>query len=285
MKRNIPEERTLQERASSPSWATLSTDAREFRANIPRVMFPEEDALTKLENYHELRWSGLQGPSTLVLRGFFIDSVKEHFPFRKINAQNLERMAQSWLEIMTAANPPKHQLQTLYNCSTLTISIMKRLLCALLVCERQSSHLWTDGPMPPKSEADIDTLLNTVTSGSFNSASADSESVFKKFDSDSEEWSDTYRSAIVTHHGHLGITFRFVRPGDKICALYGGRSLFVLRKNSLFINMTTEDRNAQRGGPCYEMICGDCLIYGLEDGQGVNVAKAMSLIEEDIRLV
>jgi hypothetical protein len=51
--------------------------------------------------------------------------------------------------------------------------------------------------------------------------------------------------------------------------VYGDWGLFILRENFAFVNMTVEDMRVQRYRPVYQLVCGDCFVHGLEDGQGI----------------
>ena len=287
MKRNIPEERSLQEIAFSPSWATFSTDTRIFRSSMPRLLPVESDPLMGFENYHELRWAKLQGPKTLALRGFLLDTVADYFSVSLLEPESLREMAQRWFDIITAANLSKKERNILFGDEPLDIEHHERLFCATILSEWRSSHLWSDGHGSQDDtgdETEVNRLLEEVMSAE-NKSPEKSDSITQKLNRSLERSSNAFRSAITTQRGLLATSFRFVRPGDKICALYGGRGLFILRKNFLFGNQTDDDRRAYKGKEAYQLVCGDCYIHGFEDGQGIHKAKALGLIEEDICLV
>lgn len=81
-----------------------------------------------------------------------------------------------------------------------------------------------------------------------------------------------FRHDMLTAHGCLAFALPYFRVEDnvKVCALLGGRGLFLLQ---------------DVGDGNHKLICGDCFIDGLEDGKGVKVAQKLGVKEEEICIV
>lgn len=81
-----------------------------------------------------------------------------------------------------------------------------------------------------------------------------------------------FRRDMLTAHGCVAFTLRYIKAEEniKVCALRGGRGLFLLQE-------------VEAGA--YRLISGDCFIDGFEDGRGVEVAQQLGLKEEDICII
>lgn len=93
-----------------------------------------------------------------------------------------------------------------------------------------------------------------------------------------------YRRCIFeTKNRRFGRSCSHVRPGDKICLLYGGRLPFILREAGMtdVVNENGETVQKQR----YQMIGGECYVDGLVDGEGLEIARRKSLPVEDFCLI
>ncbi|KAF7505953.1 hypothetical protein GJ744_012395 [Endocarpon pusillum] len=73
----------------------------------------------------------------------------------------------------------------------------------------------------------------------------------------------------LTDNALLMFTFCYFDPSPqvKLCALYGGRGLFLLKEI--------------KGTGTHNLITGDCFVDGLENGQGTELAWKMGLHEEE----
>jgi hypothetical protein len=82
----------------------------------------------------------------------------------------------------------------------------------------------------------------------------------------------SYRTTLLTERGCMAICYPWwgYRKEPKICALYGGRSLFILYHPEK---------------PHYRLVCGDCFINGFEDGRSIEMAGKLGFQEEDIWIV
>jgi len=86
----------------------------------------------------------------------------------------------------------------------------------------------------------------------------------------------SYRTTLLTERGCMAICYPWwgYRNEPKICALYAGRSLFVLYP----VGGSPEK-------PHYRLICDDCFINGFENGRSIEMARKLGLQEEDIWIV
>ncbi|PMD62174.1 uncharacterized protein K444DRAFT_716515 [Hyaloscypha bicolor E] len=77
--------------------------------------------------------------------------------------------------------------------------------------------------------------------------------------------------------GCLAVTFPYMNYENKpkVCALYGGRALFILQP---VLGNTS-------GTPLYNLVCGDCLIDGFQNGKGIQMARRLGLQEMEFRIV
>jgi hypothetical protein len=80
-----------------------------------------------------------------------------------------------------------------------------------------------------------------------------------------------YRTTLLTERGCLAICYPWwgYREGLKICALYGGRSVFIL----IPVGGTTDK-------PLYCLICGDYFIDKFENGRGIEMARKLGPQED-----
>ncbi|KAL8693002.1 MAG: hypothetical protein Q9218_002091 [Villophora microphyllina] len=87
------------------------------------------------------------------------------------------------------------------------------------------------------------------------------------------------RHSLLTERGCIAFasaSFQIgVKLGDRICAFYGGRALFLLRSVE----------SSQPGRPYYRLISGDCFIDGFEDGRGIEMARRLGVPEEEIAII
>ena len=82
-----------------------------------------------------------------------------------------------------------------------------------------------------------------------------------------------FRLPLLTKRGCLALTFPYfdLNVTVKICILFGGRSLFVLK-----------EAEEESGRAIHNLISGDCFIDGFEDGKGIEIAQKLGLEEESI---
>lgn len=80
------------------------------------------------------------------------------------------------------------------------------------------------------------------------------------------------RHDMLTERGCLAFALPYSKVEDniKVCALIGGRSLFLLQKAAM---------------GAYRSISGDCFIEGFENGKAFEVSRKLGLELEDICLV
>ena len=83
-----------------------------------------------------------------------------------------------------------------------------------------------------------------------------------------------WRGRLVTRGGRIAIAFPIFLEVAKVCCLIGGRSLFLLQEQPEYA--------LRSGRRLHKIHCGDCLIDGFEDGNGVAMARSLGLEEEDI---
>ena len=91
------------------------------------------------------------------------------------------------------------------------------------------------------------------------------------------------RCIFETKEHRFGQSCHHVRPGDKICLLYGGRLPFILRKASMTDIVNENGETVQKQS--YQMIGGECYVHGLVDGEGLEIARRKDLPVEDFCLI
>ena len=89
--------------------------------------------------------------------------------------------------------------------------------------------------------------------------------------------STNFTRTLLTGKGCLAVTFPYMNYENKpkVCALYGGRALFILQP---VLGNTS-------GTPLYNLVCGDCFIDGFENGKGIQMARRLGLQEMEFRIV
>jgi len=88
-----------------------------------------------------------------------------------------------------------------------------------------------------------------------------------------------HNTTCTTDSGRVAYTSLFFTtdPPAKICALYGGRSLFVLEPLP---------NDSPKGTPLlHRLSCGHCFIDGFEDGKGIDFARVNGLEEQDFHII
>lgn len=98
-----------------------------------------------------------------------------------------------------------------------------------------------------------------------------------------ERSSNDSRSLFETTGHRFGSFCGHVRPGDKICLLYGGRLPFILREAGM-VNLSTNDGRIAET-QAYRLIGGECYVDGLVDGEGLKVVADRDPCVQDICLV
>ena len=86
-----------------------------------------------------------------------------------------------------------------------------------------------------------------------------------------------WRGPLVTRGGRIAIACPIFLEVAKVCCLIGGRSLFLLQEQPEYA--------PRSGRRLYKIHCGDCLIDGFEDGNGVAMARSLGLEEVDIYII
>ena len=91
------------------------------------------------------------------------------------------------------------------------------------------------------------------------------------------------RCIFETKERRFGQSCHHVRPGDKICLLYGGRLPFILREAGMTDVVKENGEKVQR--QLYQMVGGESYVHGLVDGEGLEIARQKNLPVEDICLI
>jgi hypothetical protein len=83
---------------------------------------------------------------------------------------------------------------------------------------------------------------------------------------------------LLTKRGCLALTFPYFQPDPvpKLCYLVGGRSLFILQLAGF---------DGRIGKELHKLICGDCFIDGFEDDKGLEIARSLGLVGEELYIV
>ncbi|KAK2759174.1 hypothetical protein FQN54_003274 [Arachnomyces sp. PD_36] len=171
----------------------------------------------------------------LNVRGYIIDTVKDWMVQMEVDSLK-QRFLRGWLNMIT--DDTRLNL-LLFGVGRPTTETLEKVYEQTLAKDSSILHLWRE------------------------------ESVSEEYLFDKKKG---FRKPVLTASGYLAVTFPFFRLEDnvKVCALQGGRSLFLLQ-------------DAGHGN--YKLICGDCFIDGLEDGKGVGVAQELGINEQDICIV
>lgn len=169
----------------------------------------------------------------LMVRGYIIDTIKERVVGIK---KGSEAMLKRWLA-MIPDDPESNLL--LFGVEKPTIETLDSLYERTSAKDSSIIQLWRE---------------NSISQGQ------------------REDMRSAFRHDMLTARGCLAFAQPSVKVEDniKVCALRGGRGLFLLQ---------------EIGARMYKLICGDCFIDGFEDGKGIDVARQLGLPEEDICLV
>lgn len=227
-----------------PSWVTDWSDTYSLGFNTTEaVPFTARAAQSYANRCRNPPIYKRQG-DILTLKGYVVDTGTDldlDLGFGNDN-ESMENDNESMLKWQQAIPDDKKANLILFGEKRPTLKKLELLREKTLKNEAVSSHLWRDGDMKASKI----------------------------------QRSPGYRSAMLTARGCLAIAFRYMNYGGstKICALYGGRSLFILQLVG-----------GVPGRPLYRLVCGDCFIDGFGDGQGIEVARKLGLQEEKFSIV
>jgi len=77
----------------------------------------------------------------------------------------------------------------------------------------------------------------------------------------------TGRQAFVTDNGYAGLTFPETMEGDAVCIFLGANTPFILRKNL-----------SREGEQVTYQLVGESYVYGLMDGEGLEMGKVEEIV-------
>jgi hypothetical protein len=92
-----------------------------------------------------------------------------------------------------------------------------------------------------------------------------------------------YGTLFETAGNRLARSCKHVKPGDKICLLYGGRLPSILREAGI-INVRDENGKVTKT-QAYQLVGGESYVHGLVEGEGLAIAEKQNLPVQDFCLV
>ena len=214
-----------------PTWATDWTMNKLSEFNVTEITSLTSQLRQKTPNMLGSSPVYRRYSNALMIRGYVFDTFSGAFPIKKDNFPYSPGEFHGWLRLISDNREANKLLFGHENPTTETLE----LLCKRTV-ERDAflPHFRCDGP-----------LLT-------------------------EPRTTNFRLPILTKRGCLALTFPYfdLNATVKVCILFGGRSLFVLKE--------TEGRS---GRAVHNLISGDCFI---EDGKGIEIAQKLGVEEESI---
>lgn len=258
---------TKSTRYNLPMWAVDCSETLDVAYNDSTVDFhPLKSAGKGHSNYHEAEMR--HDLDALSLRGYLLDSIRwdpsiyDPSPWNSVYGE--------WMKEMHITKIPEDFLTLEDYFEYLTYNLM--------AVEFSFSPLW-NGPRKLRG-------LPLNSSGPISPVTPEEWHSMARFDLHIREITETFgkvldkkRSLYVTTRGRLAIASRYVSIGDKIWALKGGRSLFVVRDD------IQEDGPSDVLGRTYnKVICGGCSMHPFHDGGGVQKAQELELMEAEVYL-
>jgi hypothetical protein len=218
-----------------PSWATDWTAPKLSGSDVIRTRDFVSTLDKSISNLPRPRPVCSRDGRNLIVRGYVIDTVSEWAVGIEVNELK-QRALHRWLEMI----PGDMQSNLLlFGAAKPTIETLEKLYEQTLAKDSSILYLWREVRV---SEGHMDDKR-------------------KRF-----------RSHMLTRRGCLAFAFPCFKVEDniKVCALQGGRGLFLLQ---------------DAGNGAHKLICGDCFIDGFEDGKGIEVAQKLGIEEEDICII
>lgn len=86
-----------------------------------------------------------------------------------------------------------------------------------------------------------------------------------------------------TKQGRIGKSCGHIRPGDKVCLLYGGRLPFLLRE--VWRERPSHSTETDGEDVRYKLIGGGCYVDGLVDGDGLRLAEEQEIAPQTFNIV
>ena len=261
-----------------PSWCPDWSDTN-FGCEM-RHVDPKDDVFTAAtEHRTHIKYESLG--SALFIRGLVIDEIHKSISGIQIQGMLAPRklyLFDIWESVLTAISSPNEPPITYYLAQTLCRTFLSDIFENRRLDEANISEALTyfqDYDIGVDENVSVDYAKDFMSTMGYKSIRVYLRRNVDLFLAD--------RSIFKTKNRRFGQSCHHVRPGDKVCLLYGGRLPFILRGAGMTKVVNENGETFQK--QCYQMIGGECYVHGLVDGEGLEIARRENLPVEDFCLI
>ena len=265
---------------SLPSWCPDWSDGN-FGCGMRHVLGRLDDNIfiAATDYRSQIKYDSLG--STLCIRGLIIDEIQKCVSGSQIQtrlAHKKSNLSEIWQSVLAVFSPPDAPPFDGHLAPALCRALLADLVEGQRLDEAKTSEalIYLQDPRIGVDEHGIMDQGGQLSKYNIGSAT-------KKYLRTSVCQFFQDRCLFETKERRYGQSCSHIRPGDKICLLYGGRLPFMLREAGLTDAVDRNDETAQR--QLYQMIGGECYVNGLVDGEGLEIARRKNLPVEDFCLI